>query len=210
MTDLLIATTNPGKQREIRGLLSGLPLRLLFLNDLPAVPEVEETGATFEENARLKATGYAALLPGGYVAAEDSGIVVPALGGEPGVYSARYGGRPDDLSRNELLLERMAGLEGQARAAYYEAVVVLLEPGGTERLFRGRVHGFIAETSEGSRGFGYDPLFFHPEIGKTFGRASQEEKDRLSHRGEAIRALRSYLETVVKGSAPEETSAENG
>jgi len=210
MTDLLFATTNPGKQREIRGLLSGLPLRLLFLNDLPAVPEVEETGATFEENARLKATGYAALLPGGYVAAEDSGIVVPALGGEPGVYSARYGGRPDDLSRNELLLERMAGLEGQARAAYYEAVVVLLEPGGTERLFRGRVHGFIAETSEGSRGFGYDPLFFHPEIGKTFGRASQEEKDRLSHRGEAIRALRSYLETVVKGRAPEETSAENG
>lgn len=210
MTDLLFATTNPGKQREIRGLLSGLPLRLLFLNDLPAVPEVEETGATFEENARLKARGYAALLPGGYVAAEDSGIVVPALGGEPGVYSARFGGRPDDLARNELLLERMAGLDGEARAAYYEAIVVLLEPGGAERLFRGQVHGFIARAPEGGRGFGYDPLFYHPSLGKTFGRASQEEKDRLSHRGEAIRALRSYLESVLKERAPDEAREENG
>jgi XTP/dITP diphosphohydrolase len=123
---LLFATTNPGKQREIRRLLEGLPLALLFLQDVEPAQEVEETGTTFLDNARLKAVGYASLLPGGFVAAEDSGLVVPALGGEPGVYSARYGGRPDDVARNAYLLERMAGLSGNDRAAYYEAVIVLL------------------------------------------------------------------------------------
>src|SRR5512135_3455275 len=142
--DLLFATTNPGKQREIRDLLEGLEVRLLFLQDLAPTPEPEETGATFEENARLKASAYAALLPVGYVAAEDSGLVVPALGGEPGVYSARYGGRPDDAARNAYLLERMRDLQGDARSAYYEASVVLLAPDGHEEVFTGRVCGLIA------------------------------------------------------------------
>jgi XTP/dITP diphosphohydrolase len=197
---LLFATSNPGKQREVRGLLEGLDLDLLFLGDVGDPPEVPETGTTFEENARLKAVGYAPSLPGGMVAAEDSGIVVPALGGEPGVYSARYGGRATDRERNELLLERMAKLEGEERAAYYEAVVVLLLPGGPERVFRGRVHGFIAEAPEGANGFGYDPLFFHPPSGSIFGLTPQAQKDRYSHRGEAVRALRAFLEGTA---APE-------
>jgi XTP/dITP diphosphohydrolase len=190
---LLFATTNPGKQREIRRLLEGLPITLLFLQDVEPAQEVEETGTTFLDNARLKAVGYAPLLPGGFVAAEDSGLVVPALGGEPGVYSARYGGRPDDVARNDYLLERMAGLSGQDRAAYYEAIIVLLSPDRTDATFSGQVHGTIAAAPDGQGGFGYDPLFIHPDLGRTFGNAIQEEKDLLSHRGKAVRAMREYL-----------------
>jgi XTP/dITP diphosphohydrolase len=191
--DLLFATTNPGKQKEIRSLLEDLEVRLLFLQDLSPMPEPEETGTTFEENARLKAAAYASLLPGGYVAAEDSGLVVPALGGEPGVYSARYGGRPDDASRNAYLLERMRDLEGDSRSAYYEAAVVLLCPDGREKVFTGRVSGVIAGVPDGTGGFGYDPLFLHQGLGRTFGNATRAEKDHLSHRGKAVRALREFL-----------------
>ncbi len=193
---LLFATTNEGKQREIRRLLDGLPLRLLFLQDVPAVPEVEETGASFLDNARLKARGYAHLAPGAMVAAEDSGLVVPALGGEPGVFSARYGGLTDDVSRNALLLQNMEGLYGKDRGAYYEAVVVFLDIAGGEHIFTGRVHGSIAPAPDGAAGFGYDPIFIHPDLGRTFGNASQYEKDLLSHRGKAIRAMREYLEKL--------------
>lgn len=196
--ELLFATTNAGKQREIRRLLAGLPLQLRFLQDFPQAREVEETGRTFEDNARLKARAYALLLPGGFVAAEDSGLVVPALGGEPGVFSARYGGRPDDVSRNELLLERMAGLYGPERAAYYQALVVLVEPGGSEHTFEGRVDGFIAQAPSGDQGFGYDPVFIHPALAETFGRATREEKDGLSHRGQAVRKMREFLEGKLR------------
>jgi XTP/dITP diphosphohydrolase len=198
-SDLLFATTNRGKQREILGLLAGLPIRLLFPQDLGDPEEVEETGSTFAENAELKARGYARLLPGGYVAAEDSGIVVPALGGEPGVYSARYGGLKDDKARNALLLERMRDLSGEDRAAYYEAVVVCLCPDGKALSFSGRVDGVIAPEPSGPGGFGYDPIFFHADLGCTFGETTQEQKDRLSHRGEAVRALRAFLAQRLQG-----------
>jgi XTP/dITP diphosphohydrolase len=191
--DLLFATTNPGKQKEIRSLLEDLEVRLLFLQDLAPAPEPEETGTTFEENARIKAAAYAGLLPRGYVAAEDSGLVVPALGGEPGVYSARYGGRPDDASRNAYLLERMRDLQGDARSAYYEAAVVLRCPDGREEVFMGRVSGIIAGVADGTGGFGYDPLFLHQGLGRTFGNATRAEKDHLSHRGKAVRALRDFV-----------------
>jgi XTP/dITP diphosphohydrolase len=196
---LLFATTNVGKIREVKRLLADLPLDLLFLTDFPNAPDVEETEPTFAGNAALKARAYACLLPGGLVAAEDSGIVVPALGGEPGVHSARYGGGRDDVEHNELLLEKMRALEGEARAVYYEAVVVLRSPDGSENAFTGQVHGFIAKEAEGTEGFGYDPVFFHPGLGRTFGRASREEKDAISHRGVAIRKMRAYLEEVLRG-----------
>lgn len=199
---LLFATSNPGKVREIRQILAGLPLDLLFLPDVGNPPEVEETGTTFEENARLKARGYAPYLKGGYVAAEDSGIVVPALQGEPGVHSARYGGLRGDEERNRLLLHRMRELRGEERRAFYQAVVVLLEPDGEEKVFTGRVDGRIAEAPSGQGGFGYDPLFFHPPSGTTFGRLSPKEKDRYSHRGLAVRALKRYLEGVLGGFTP--------
>lgn len=191
---LLIGTGNPGKVREFKELLKGLNLNLSFLSDFDGATEVAETGVTFEENARLKVEGYAALLPGGWIAAEDSGLVVPALGGDPGVYSARYGGLDDDRARNDLLLKRMSGCVDDERVAYYEAVLVLLAPGGEDTVFRGRVWGRITQAPDGHAGFGYDPIFFHPSSKTTFGRLSREEKGRCSHRALAALAMKAYLE----------------
>jgi len=201
MPELLFATNNKGKRREILRLLGGSGWTALFPDALPDPPDVEETGTTFLENARLKAEGHRPHRPGAYVAAEDSGIVVPALGGEPGVYSARFGGRPDGAARNTHLLERMADLRGDDRAAYYQAVIVLLDPNGREAIFDGRVHGLVAHEPDGDGGFGYDPLFFHAESGCTFARLAPEEKDRLSHRGQAMRALAAHLKSLPHASA---------
>lgn len=193
MNRLLFGTKNPGKQREILRILGGLRWEILFPEAFPPMLEPEETGATFEENARIKARSYAVLAPDLWTAAEDSGIVVPALGGEPGVLSARYGGRTTDAERNGLLMERMAGLAGDARAAYYMAVVVLRGPDGRELTFEGRVEGFIAETPRGEGGFGYDPLFVDPASGRTFAELPPEAKDALSHRGRALEGLAARL-----------------
>jgi len=190
---LLFATANPGKQREISRILGGLSLELCFPGALGLDVDPEETGETFEENARLKARAFAAAAPGLWVAAEDSGLVVPALGGEPGVRSARWGGTRDDAAHNTLLLERLAGREGADRACFYQAVVALRDPDGAETICEGRVDGTVAHAPAGSGGFGYDPLFFSPELGCTFGEAAPADKDRLSHRGRALRALRVFL-----------------
>lgn len=194
MQRLLFATNNPGKQREIRRILEGLPLEIFFPGDMGIDLDPEETGGTFQENALLKAEAFAEKAPGMLVAAEDSGLVVPALRGEPGVRSARYGGTRDNAAHNVLLLEQMRGLEGEQRAAYYEAVVVLLDEAGRSHVFSGRVNGEIALKPKGSGGFGYDPVFFSAELGRTFGEAPAKDKDRLSHRGQALRALRLALE----------------
>lgn len=193
MRRLLFATANPGKQREVSRILSGLPLTVRFPGELGLDLDPEETGETFEENARLKARAFAAAAPGFWVAAEDSGLVVPALGGEPGVRSARWGGTRDDSAHNALLLERLRGRSGAERACYYRAVVALSDPEGGMRLCEGRVDGLVAEAPAGSGGFGYDPLFFSPELGCTFGEAAPADKDRLSHRGRALAALRAAL-----------------
>jgi XTP/dITP diphosphohydrolase len=195
MRRLLFGTKNPGKQREIRRILGGRGWEILFPEDYPPMEEPEETGADFAENAAIKARAYAALAPGLWTAAEDSGLVVPALGGEPGVFSARYGGRPSDTERNTLLLERMAELHGPARAAYYVAVIVLREPAGSEVACEGRVDGFITHVPKGESGFGYDPIFVDPASGRTFAQLPPAAKDALSHRG---RALKNMVE-VMRG-----------
>lgn len=193
MRRLLFATANRGKQREVSRILDGLPLELLFPGELGLDLDPEETGETFEENALLKARAFAAAAPGLWVAAEDSGLVVPALGGEPGVLSARWGGTRDDAAHNTLLLERLGGRSGADRACYYRAVVVLVAPEGRETVCEGRVDGRVAQAPAGAGGFGYDPLFFSPELGCTFGQAAPADKDRLSHRGRALAALRAAL-----------------
>lgn len=193
MNRLLFGTKNPGKQREIRRILGGREWEILFPEDFPSMEEPEETGADFSENAAIKARAYAALAPDLWTAAEDSGLVVPALRGEPGIFSARYGGRSTDVERNELVLERMAGLDGEARAAHYLAVVVLRGPDGSEANFEGRVDGFIARAPRGRGGFGYDPIFVDPSSGFTFAELSPEAKDRLSHRGRALERLSERL-----------------
>jgi len=193
---VLVATFNPGKAREIRRLLAAAGAETLTLSDLGIRGPFAETGGTYEENARGKAAHYAA--PAGIATlADDSGLEVEALGGRPGVLSARYGGPDlDDAARCRLLLREMAGLPEERRTARFVAVAALALPGRPEaRLFRATCSGRIAEEPRGARGFGYDPIFFYPPFGATFGEIDDDRKDRVSHRGLAFAAVETFLRT---------------
>jgi XTP/dITP diphosphohydrolase len=190
---LLIATSNRGKQREYRQLLAGLPLRLLFPDDVAVRLAVEETGRTYAENAALKARAWAEAT--GLVAlADDSGLEVEALGGAPGLYSARYapGDSPTDADRRRYLL---AQLEGKPRPwkARFVCVIAVATPAGDLHFSRGTCAGEIIPTERGEHGFGYDPIFWLPEVGLTMAELSPEEKNRRSHRGQAAAAIRAVL-----------------
>jgi len=185
------ATGNPGKLREFRlaGELLGIDIEPLA--DLKSIPAPEEDGATFEENARLKAVYYSRLAPGPLFA-DDSGLEVDALGGEPGVYSARYGGpNATDDANNRLLLERLG--DGRNRAGRFVCVIALAEGGEVRKIFRGEVEGEILREARGPGGFGYDPLFYYPPFGCSFGEVDGPEKFEVSHRGKALRGLLEYL-----------------
>ncbi len=174
-------------------LLAGVPVQLILLADVPDATLPEETADSYEGNALIKAraavrqTGLAAI-------ADDSGIEVDALGGAPGVRSARFGGPGlSDAGRTALLLQTLDGVPDAARTARYRAVIAYVEPDGTEHTVEGVVEGTITRAPRGTGGFGYDPVFFHPPFGRTFGEVSAEEKAGVSHRGQAIRALRALL-----------------
>jgi len=184
---LLIATSNPGKYREIKEGLAPLGWRLFSLLDYPFKMPPEE-GATFEDNAVLKAA-FVAKHSGMPTLADDSGLEVAVLGGEPGVYSARYGNKKTDVERNVYLLERLKGLPASERKAKFVAVVVIAYPDGYMELYRGETEGEILEAPRGEWGFGYDPLFYVPKMGKTFAEMSLEHKAAFSHRGKALKAL---------------------
>lgn len=188
---ILIATTNPGKLREIRLILAGLPHRFISLADLPPTPEPEEAGASFEENARAKALYYASAT-GLAAVAEDSGLEVDALDGAPGVHSSRYPGAtyPEKFARLYAAL-RARGHE-ISRARF---VCALALARGTDILFesRGVVEGVLAPEPRGTFGFGYDPLLLYPPLGRTLAELTDEEKAAVSHRGHAFRALRAFL-----------------
>ena len=193
---ILIATSNPGKAREITGLLAPLRLDIVTLRDrgLARSGDVpEETGATYEENARGKGLHYAQR--SGLVAiADDSGIEVDALDGKPGPLSARYGGPGlDDAARRRLLLEALAGMPDERRAARYVAVAVIAAPDGRAQAFRGVCEGRILRAARGTGGFGYDPVFFYPPFNATFAELPEERKNGVSHRGQAFRALAAFL-----------------
>ena len=185
---LLIATNNKGKVREYQTILRHLfpNLVLLSLGEAGIEHDVEETGATFEENARLKAEEYAQLsgLP---VIADDSGLVIDAFDGFPGVYSARWAG-PTDADRNQQLLIKMADLTGTQRAAKFVCTTVFRLPDGREAIASGDVKGHIAHEARGEHGFGYDPLFVLPD-GRHMAELKKEEKNKISHRGQAAKAL---------------------
>jgi XTP/dITP diphosphohydrolase len=186
LNKLVVATMNPGKVREFAAALIPAGLEIVGLDYLSVVSAVEETGATFEENARLKAEHYSSKTDL-TVLAEDSGIEVDALGGEPGVYSARYGGSDlNDVDRNLQLLEALRGVEAERRSARYRSVIAIAREATTLATFAGVVEGRILEEPRGDQGFGYDPIFFHEEAG-CFGELSTSEKERWSHRGQAIR-----------------------
>lgn len=187
---LILGTTNAGKLRELVELLEPHGIACRSLAGLPGAVDVEETGATFADNAALKATLQAKAL-GSWVLAEDSGLVVPALDGGPGIYSARFSG-PDatDVANNALLLERLSGATGRKRAAHYACHAALSDPSGrVVATSSGTCGGMIAEAPSGAGGFGYDPLFIVAEYHRTFGELSAAVKAVISHRARAMRAL---------------------
>jgi XTP/dITP diphosphohydrolase len=191
---LIVATRNAKKKREILEILGDLPIALHDLSEHPASPEVVEDGTTFEANARKKAVETAKAL-GQWVLGEDSGLVVPALNGRPGVYSARFAGKQgDDAANNARLLAELAPLPDDRRAAYYVCTAALADPGGEVRgVVEGRCHGVILKDFRGHGGFGYDPLFLIPEWRQTFGELTPRVKHALSHRARALEQLRPVL-----------------
>lgn len=192
---IVIATRNPGKTAEIRDLLEGFPVDIKNLSDFGPIPEVEEDGTTFDENAYKKSSFTARIL--GYPAlADDSGLSVAALNGAPGVFSARYGG--EGLSDAERCRELLSEMRGRAdRRAAFECVISLAVPTGPALTYEGRCEGLLLEAPAGANGFGYDPVFFYPPFKKTFAELTREEKSRVSHRGQALRELRDEFEKVM-------------
>jgi XTP/dITP diphosphohydrolase len=199
MPTLLIATTNQNKLREYAAIFAGLPVELRSLRDAGIADDVEETGATFAENARLKAEFYTARsgLP---VLADDSGLEVAALNGEPGVFSHRYAG-PDasDADRNALLLKKLEGVPFHSRLARFVCAIALARPDGTIEQVEGVLPGVIELAPRGTNGFGYDPLFYVLDENATLAELPPERKNQISHRAQAVRRAREVLERWSAG-----------
>jgi XTP/dITP diphosphohydrolase len=191
---LVVATLNHAKGRELARLLADLPVDVvLFADALPGARLPEETGATYADNALIKARA-AARATGARTLADDSGLEVDALDGAPGVHSARFGGPGlDDAGRTARLLAALRDVPDAPRTARFRCVIALIDPSGVEQIVEGAVEGLIASSPRGTGGFGYDPVFFYPPLGRTFGELSFEEKTRVDHRGAAVRALRRVL-----------------
>lgn len=195
--ELILATHNMHKVREFRELFKPLKkFEILSLKNFPNYTLPPETGTTFEENALLKARHASAHLKK-WVMADDSGLVVPILSGEPGVISARYAGEnATDIDNRAKLLKRMQHLTGLERAAYFECILALCSPDGFEKTFRGICEGMILDEERGRNGFGYDPLFIKHDYDKTFAELDENVKNRISHRYKAFEKLALYLETL--------------
>lgn len=191
--EIIIASKNENKAREIGQILNNSALDIVSLNKFSSVPDIEETGATFLENALLKAHHYHNIL-NRPVISDDSGLVVPSLDGEPGIYSARYAGvHSDYLRNNEKLLSKMQNLDGELRRAYFICVAVYYD-GEKEIQAEGRVYGEISRFASGNNGFGYDPVFYHPESQMTFAQMNAASKNKISHRSLALQDLKKKLE----------------
>jgi XTP/dITP diphosphohydrolase len=193
---IVLATSNTNKVKELRALLKDVAVDIRCLKDFGPIPEAVEDGATFEENAYKKARHYARIL-GLPALADDSGLSVDALDGAPGVYSARYSGeKAADWDNCEKLLREMEGKTN--RAARFECVLSLAVPHGPALTWEGRCEGRITERRQGEAGFGYDPVFFYEDFGRTFAEVSMEEKSQVSHRGKAMREFAAEIDKVLK------------
>lgn len=190
MKRLVIATKNVGKAREMAEALAGLPYEVVSLADYPDAPEVEETGSTFIENAILKATAYARYT-GELTLADDSGLEVDALDGAPGVLSSRFA--PTDPERNSKLLDMMKDVPDADRTARFKCAIAISTPEGDVQTCDGTVEGVIARERKGSNGFGYDPIFYVPELGKHMAEITSAEKNAISHRGKALEKAKKML-----------------
>jgi XTP/dITP diphosphohydrolase len=192
---VVLATRNKGKTSEIKALLEGFPVQIKNLDDFGPIPEIEEDGETFDENAYKKSSFTARIL--GYPAiADDSGLVAEALNGLPGVHSARYAGKDaSDQQRCAKLLQEMEGKTN--RNAAFECVISIAVPAGPALTYEARCEGLIAEQPSGANGFGYDPIFYYPPMGKTFAELTPEEKNSVSHRGKAFKEMRDEFDKVM-------------
>jgi XTP/dITP diphosphohydrolase len=192
---LVLATRNPNKTAEIEHLLTDYPIQIKSLDDFGPIPSVEEDGDTFDENA-YKKSSFAAKVLGMPALADDSGLVVAALDGAPGVFSARYAGESaSDEQRYRKLLAEMKGKTN--RKAAFECVISIAMPDGPALTYEARCEGLIAEKPAGRNGFGYDPIFYYPPLNKTFAQLTREEKSHVSHRGKALRELRDEFDKVL-------------
>lgn len=192
---MVLATKNQGKVKEFREMLQEYPIEIRCLSDFGPIPDVEEDGETFDDNAYKKALFTAKVL-GLPAISDDSGLEVEALGGAPGVRSARYAGEKANDQDN--IKKLLAELEGQDnRRAAFHCVVSIAVPSGPALTYEGKCQGVITETPVGDGGFGYDPVFFCPELGKTFAEASMDEKNRVSHRGKALAEIREECDKIV-------------
>ncbi len=195
MRTVLIATSNPGKLRDFAGAALSHGIEVACLPNFSSLPAVVEDGLTFETNARKKAEEYSRYAPGQIVLADDSGLEVDALGGAPGVHSARYAAddpklaeyNTDDHKNNARVLRELLGVPAEKRTGRFVCVIAAARDGQTLRVFHGKAEGVILERPRGSNGFGYDPLFYFPKIRKTFAELTAEEKAKYSHRGAAFR-----------------------
>ena len=194
--ELLIATNNKGKVREIKEILKGLDMEVFSLADKGIDVDVIEDGTTFEENSMKKASEIFKIA-NCITVADDSGLEVDALDGAPGVYSARYAGEgATDEEKYTKLLNELKNVPDEKRTARFVSVVAVILPDGTKTTLRGECEGLITREPAGSGGFGYDPVFFVPELNKTFSEVTLEEKNQISHRGKAFKKLREYLEKL--------------
>ncbi len=207
MKTVFIATSNPGKLRDFAGAAAPHGIEIATVPDFASLTPVVEDGQTFEENARKKAEQYSRWLPGEIVLADDSGLEVDALGGAPGVHSARYaaaephkaGGNTGDEANNARVLSELAGVPLEKRTARFVCVIVAARDGKALATFRGVAEGRILDRLQGSGGFGYDPMFYFPPIQKTFAELSPEEKAGYSHRGAAFRK---FLDWIASAGRP--------
>lgn len=193
MDKIVFATTNEGKVKEIKEILEGFPVEVVSMKEMNITTDVEENGNTFEENSLIKAreisklTGLPAL-------ADDSGLEVDYLNGEPGIYSARYLGRDTDYNyKNNYIIDRLKEAEDKERSARFICVISLVLPDGREFVKKGVMEGRIGYEIKGENGFGYDPIFYLPEYGKTSAELSSDEKNKISHRGKALRAMKEVI-----------------
>ena len=198
---ILLATSNAGKLRDFAGAAAPFGIAIATIPNFSSLPEVIEDGTTFEENARKKAEFYSLAVPGELVLADDSGLEIDALSGAPGVHSARYAAdephaaecNTDDEANNTKVLRELRRVPEHKRTARFICVIAVARDGQTLRTFRGAADGVILEAPRGQNGFGYDPLFYFPQIGKTFAQLSAQEKAQYSHRGAAFREFLSWF-----------------
>lgn len=193
MKNFIVATKNKGKLNEIREILSGLPLKVISMEEAGIDKDIDETGSTFEENALIKAKEVFAIT-GDMVMADDSGLEVDYLDGAPGIYSARFAGEgATDGDKNSKLLKLLEGVPMEKRTARFVCSVAVVFPDSSHFIVRGTCEGYIAEKPEGSNGFGYDPLFYIKEYGMTIAQMASENKNKISHRGKALQLMMEEL-----------------